>query len=138
MFIRQKLSKSYERQTLPIQSISANTDATRPILTQLGQYRHNLADITWPITMTSSASFSYPYKHGGRVSIDNSKIKLTLINKIVINQVISHWPSYGSSICCIGPWPLASANTADLRPVTGPIRNYLINNIIVVRHLSRC
>ena len=38
-------------------------------------------------------------------------------------------PSYGSSICCIGPRP--RANTADLGPVTGPIRNYLINNIIL-------
>ena len=26
-----------------------------------------------------------------------------LINKIVINQVISYWPSYGSSVGCIGP-----------------------------------
>ena len=26
-----------------------------------------------------------------------------LINKIIINQVISYWPSYGSSVGCIGP-----------------------------------
>ena len=26
-----------------------------------------------------------------------------LINKIVINQVISYWPSYRSSASCIGP-----------------------------------
>ena len=31
-----------------------------------------------------------------------------LINKIVINQVISYWPSYGSSLGCIGPRPPAS------------------------------
>ena len=31
-----------------------------------------------------------------------------LINKIVINQVISHWPSYGSSVDCIDPRPEAS------------------------------
>ena len=41
-----------------------------------------------------------------------------LINKIVINQVISYWPSYRSSASCIGP-------------VTGSIRNYFINIIIV-------
>ena len=51
-----------------------------------------------------------------------------LINKIVINQVISYWPSYVSLDGCIGPQPRAS--TADLGPVTGPIRNYLINYII--------
>ena len=34
------------------------------------------------------------------------------------NQVIS--PSYGSKACCIGPRPS--------RPVTGPIRNYLISD----------
>ena len=28
-----------------------------------------------------------------------------LINKIVINQLITYWPSYGSSIGCIGPRP---------------------------------
>ena len=28
-----------------------------------------------------------------------------LINKIVINQVISYWPNYGSSVGCIGPRP---------------------------------
>ena len=33
---------------------------------------------------------------------------------------ISCWTSYRSSVSCIGP-----------RPVTGPIRNNLINNIIV-------
>ena len=26
-----------------------------------------------------------------------------LIDKIVMNQVISYWRSYGSSVCCIGP-----------------------------------
>ena len=41
-----------------------------------------------------------------------------------INQVISYWPSYRSKVCCIGP----RANTADQGPVTGPIRNYLIND----------
>ena len=61
-----------------------------------------------------------------------------LINKIVINQVISYWPSYGSSVGCIGPRSAVlalglrpRANTVDLGPVTRPIRNYLINNIIV-------
>ena len=56
-----------------------------------------------------------------------------LINKIVINQVISYWPSFRSSVDCIGLRP--RGNTADLGPVTGPIRNYLINNIIVLRDL---
>ena len=50
-------------------------------------------------------------------------VVIFFINKIVINQVISYWPSYRSSASCIGP--------ADLGPVTGPIRNYLINNIIL-------
>ena len=50
-------------------------------------------------------------------------------NKIVINQVISYWPNYGSSVGCIGPRP--PDNTADLGPETEPIRNYLINNIIL-------
>ena len=56
------------------------------------------------------------------------KNTVKLINKIVINQVISFWPSYGSSICCIGPrlWP--GANTADLGPITEPIRNYFIED----------
>ena len=35
-----------------------------------------------------------------------------LIKKNVINQVISYWPSYGSSVGYIGPRP--RANTADL------------------------
>ena len=34
-----------------------------------------------------------------------------LINKIVINQVISYWPSYRSEVCCVG----------------------LINNIIILK-----
>ena len=68
--------------------------ATRPIQTQLGRYDSaNDDDVI--------CLFSYPYKYSGRVLIDNSEIKL--INKIVINQVISYRHSYGSSICCIGP-----------------------------------
>ena len=50
-----------------------------------------------------------------------------LIDKIVIKQVISYWPSYRSPASCP-----PRANTADLGPVTGPIRNNLINNIIIV------
>ena len=46
----------------------------------------------------------------------------------VINQVISYWPSYRSEVCCIGPEAKPRANTADRGPVTGPIRNYLIND----------
>ena len=56
------------------------------------------------------------------------QVDFKLIIKIVINQVISYWSSYGSSVGCIGPW----SNTADLGPVTGPIRNYLINNVIIL------
>ena len=51
-----------------------------------------------------------------------------LINKNLINQVISYWTSYRSSVSCIGPRPWS--NTANLGPVTGPIQNNLINNII--------
>ena len=47
---------------------------------------------------------------------------------IVINQVISYWTSYRSSVSCIGPRP---SNTADRGPVTGPIRNNLINEIFI-------
>ena len=39
----------------------------------------------------------------------------------VINQVISYWPSYRSEFCCIGP-------RRSRGPVTGPIRNYMIND----------
>ena len=56
--------------------------ATLPILTQLGQYDSTYNDDV------ISCFFSNPYKHGRRVSIDNLKIKL--INKIVINEVISY------------------------------------------------
>ena len=48
-----------------------------------------------------------------------------LINKNLINQVISYWTSYRSSVSCIGP-------------VTGPIRNNLINNIIVLFQYCFC
>ena len=58
---------------------------------QLGQYRRNSANKDEVICF-----FFYPYKHGGRVLVNNSKIKL--ISKIIINQVISYWPSYKSSI----------------------------------------
>ena len=49
-----------------------------------------------------------------------------LINKNLINQVISYWTSYRSSVS-LRP----RSNTANLGPVTGPIRNNLINNIII-------
>ena len=53
----------------------------------------------------------------------------------VINQVISYWTSYRSSVSCIGPRPnnklLPRSNTADRGPVTGPIRNNLINEIFI-------
>ena len=79
-------------------------------------------------------------------------VQIKLINKIVNNQVTSYWPSYRSEVCCIGPrriaqlqvlgllyWASASprANTANLGPVTGPIRNYLINNTIVIKPMKR-
>ena len=49
------------------------------------------------------------------VALSKSTIQIEkLINKIFINQVIS-----------------PRANTADRGPVTGPIRNNLINNIII-------
>ena len=28
-----------------------------------------------------------------------------LIDRIVINHIISYWPSYRSSVSCIGHWP---------------------------------
>ena len=37
-----------------------------------------------------------------------------LINKIAINQVISYWPSYGSSVGCIGPRP-RTRNWANMK-----------------------
>ena len=68
----------------------------------------------------------------GRVFLhwQSSSFFYKLINKIVINQVISYWPSYRSSVCCIGSQP--RTNTADLGPITGQIRNNLINNIIIL------
>ena len=70
--------------------------ATRPIQTQVGRYDSaNNDDVI--------CFFNFLRIHGGRVLIDNSKIKL--INKIVINQVITYWPSYGFKVCCIGPRP---------------------------------
>ena len=84
---------------------------------QLGYYRRNSADMTRPITMTSSASF--PTIRTLQKLINRQfKNKIKLINKIVINQVNDHG---------LRPW----ANTADQGPVTGPKRNYLINNIIL-------
>ena len=81
---------------------------------KLGQYRK-----TRPIRLVLAQFFTI-----GRVRVFFYK----LINKIVNNQVNSYWPSYRSSVCCIGPRP--RTNTADLGPVIGPIRNNLINNII--------
>ena len=51
------------------------------------------------------------------------------------NKVISYWPSYRSSVSCIGPRPWV--NTADRGPVTGIIRNHFINNIMTVK-LEAC
>ena len=45
-----------------------------------------------------------------------------LINKIVINQVISYWPSYGSEVCCIGPRP-TSPRSAELARSRRPQAN---------------
>ena len=116
VFIWQKQFESYEQQTLPIQR-------TGPIITQLGQYRRKSAnndDIT-------ICFFSYPHKHSRLVLIDNSKIKL--ITNIVINQVISYCPSYGSSVCFIGPRPSASGQYS--RPQTcNWASTKLLNNII--------
>ena len=51
-----------------------------------------------------------------------------LLNINVINQIISYWFRYGSESAVLArgrrPW----ANTSDRGPVTGPIRNYLIND----------
>ena len=57
-----------------------------------------------------------------------------LINKIVINQVISYWPSYRSSASCIGPRLRLGPIQQTSGPVTGPIRNYLINNINTLKY----
>ena len=40
----------------------------------------------------------------------------------VTNQVISYWSRYRSKISCIGP------RLTSVGPVTGPIRNHLIND----------
>ena len=54
------------------------------------------------------------------------------IHRNVICQLILNWPCYTSDFSCIG----ASANTANLGPLTGPIRNHLIDNIIHVFFIS--
>ena len=51
------------------------------------------------------------------------------ISTFLVNQVISYWPSYGSEVCCIGPRPKAVGQYSRSRTLTGPIRNYLINDI---------
>ena len=56
--------------------------------------------------------------------------------------MISYWLSYRSEVSCIGPRPKAEVSCigprpkaenqySGARPVTEPIRNHLINNIIV-------
>ena len=45
-----------------------------------------------------------------------------------MNQLISYWLGYRSMFSCNGPLP----STSDLRPVTKPIGNLLINNIIII------
>ena len=55
-----------------------------------------------------------------------------LIIKKVINQAILYWPK--STINCIGLQP--QAYTADLEPVTCPIRNHLIKNIKIVEYIQ--
>ena len=73
VFILQKRSESYEWQTRPIQTNSAHAKATRPIQTELGQYDSaNNDDVI-------SCFFSNPYKHGGRVLIDKSKLKFLAV-----------------------------------------------------------
>ena len=73
-------------------------------------------------------------------------LEINLLYK-VINQVISYWLSYRSKVCCIGLRPKITvtgsrsavlvrgrrprANTASRGPVTGTIRNYLINHNFV-------
>ena len=47
-----------------------------------------------------------------------------------LNKVISYWPSYRSKICCIGPRP--KSNTADQGLGTGPIRNYMIDDYLLI------
>ena len=58
-----------------------------------GQYRRNSAYMTRPILpiQTWQTCFNRQFKY-----------KVKLINKIVINQVISYWRCYGSSVCYIG------------------------------------
>ena len=95
VFMWQKRSESPERQTRPIQSNSANTDATRPIqtqLTQLGQYRRNSADTTRPITTDDRhlLLLLQPMKTWRTCFNRQLKYKVKLINKIVISQVISY------------------------------------------------
>ena len=50
-----------------------------------------------------------------------------LYSKNIINIVILNWPSYRFEVSCIGqrPWE------ADQGPVTGPVQNHLINNIMI-------
>ena len=116
-----KTSESYERQNRPIQTNSDNTDATRTIQTQFGRYDSaNNDDVI--------CFFSYPYKHGERVLIDNSKRKLIKLSLIKLFRIS---PVTGPRSAVLAHGLRHRANTADIGPVTGPIRNYLINDIIL-------
>ena len=81
--------------------------------------------------MLANMTTVFTYKNHD-VSVSMNECWIKLINKIVINEVIS----YLAQLQVLGLlyWPSASprANTANLGPVTGPIRNYLINNIIIL------
>ena len=52
------------------------------------------------------------------------------IERVFINFPIVPDYNYRYEVSCIGPRPRPRTNTADLGPVTEPIRNHLINNII--------
>lgn len=60
---------------------------------------------TWPIQAKSSKST--PVQLCQYQWCQTRPITMTLVDKIVHNQAISHWPSYRSSDCCIGPRPMA-------------------------------
>ena len=47
-----------------------------------------------------------------------------------INQDISYWLSYRSKLSCIGP--KLRTNTTDLRPLSEPMQNLLINDIFII------
>ena len=76
----------------------------------------NVNAVTVRIICTSSESIVYLHKICENIFDSFKAIKGTPFPYYnVINQVMSYWPSYGSSFCCIGPRPKAVSQYSRTR-----------------------